>query len=120
MEGSFSDQWVHQWLQVIADGAYASLHYDTPALADSTFAEIFGGGYVRQAVVWSQPTNRAIWSLAPTRWTGLSQNVITHYGLWDSVTGGTLIAYGRLPEKQLILSGHGFVIDAGELSVSVG
>lgn len=120
MEGSFSDQWVHGWLQEIADGSYASLHYDTPALADATFAEIYGGGYVRQLVAWSQPSNRSIWSVDNTRWTGLPENAITHFGVWNQPTGGFLIAYGRLPEKVLIIGGKGFTMAAGELAISVG
>lgn len=119
MEGSFSDQWVHRWLQEIADQSFASLHYDTPALADATFAEIYGGGYVRQLVAWSQPSNRSIWSVDVTRWTGLAQGAITHFGIWSP--DNELISYGRLPEKVILPGGgRGFAMNAGELAISIG
>ncbi len=120
MEGSFTDARVHQWLQEIADESYISLHYDTPALSDATFAEIFGGGYTRQRVNWAQPTNRSIWSLEAVRFSGLVQNQLTHFGVWNALTGGELIAYARLPEMVILLSGQGHVFPAGELALSIG
>ncbi len=111
---------MHQWLQVIADGSWISLHYDTPALADASFSEIYGGGYVRQKAACAQPTSRTIWSILPIRFTGLTQGQLTHFGVWDSQTGGLLLAYAALPERVPLLSGQGYVIPDGELAISVG
>jgi hypothetical protein len=120
MEGSFTDAVVHDWLQVIADNAWISLHYATPALGGIGACEIHGGGYVRAKVAFSQPTNRAIWSLEDARFTGLVQNQLTHFGINNSESGGLLLAYGPLPTKAIIMNGHGYVLRQGELAVSIG
>jgi len=119
-QGSFTDQTVHAWLQEVADKAFISLHYDTPALGAVGANEISGGGYVRVRIAFSQPTNRAIWSLEDARFTGLTQNRITHFGIWDGKKNGSLVAYAPLPEVVTILNGWGYVLRQGELSISIG
>lgn len=120
MDGSFSDEQVHLWLQDVADNAYVSLHYDTPGLAGADAAEISGGGYVRAKVAFSQPANRTIWSLADARFSGLLQNQITHFGVWNQKNQGRLMAYASLPERVTILNGWGYILHQGELALSFG
>jgi len=120
MSGSLTDQFVNDFLQVIADEGWCSLHYDSPALADVAFSEIFGGGYVRQRVRWSMPTSRAIWSMEPIRFTGLSAGSISHFGIWSAKNDGQLYAYGNLPRKALLTTGQGYAIDAGDLVIAIG
>lgn len=120
MDGSFTDEQVHQWLQDVADAPWISLHYDTPALQGIGACELSGGGYVRCKVSFSQPANRSIWSLSDARFTGLIQTQLTHFGVWDQKTGGMLRAYARLPEKVAIPNGFGYVLRQGELALSIG
>lgn len=120
MDGSITDQRVHKWLQEIADGAYVSLHYDTPALGGIGACELSGGGYKRAKTPFSQPSNRTIWSLEDAKFTGLVQNQITHFGIWDTATRGELVAYASLPEKATVLNGWGFVLREGQLAISFG
>jgi hypothetical protein len=116
--GTFTDQRVHKWLQDIADAGWVSLHYDSPALDGIGGSEISGGGYARVKVDFTQPTNRAIWSITDARWTGLVQTTLTHFGVWDSQVKGSLEGYGLLPSKVIILTGKGYVIKAGNLALS--
>lgn len=120
MDGSFSSDRVHTWLSEIADAAYVSLHYDDPDLGGVGGAEISGGGYGRFKMVFSEPANRAIWSLVDARFTGLTQNRLTHFGIYPTASQGILIASASLPERALILNGQGYVILAGDLSLSIG
>lgn len=120
MEGSFSDNQVHEWLQTIADGSWISLHYASPLLDDTTYAELSGGGYQRFKMDWSQPSNRSIWSLAAARFVGLPECVLTHYGSWDDPLSGRLQFCGRLPEKKIITAGAGYLIPAGDLACGIG
>jgi hypothetical protein len=119
MEGSFTDQQVHAWLDDIGTNAWVSLHYDSPALHGIGAAELSGGGYVRVKVPFSRATGRTIWSLDDVKFTGLSQNQLTHFGIWDAQTNGILRAFGRLPEPQLVVQGWGFILYTGELALSV-
>ena len=120
MDGTFTDEQVHLWLQDIADNAWVSLHYDTPALGGVGACEISGGGYARYQVAFTQPTNRAIWSLQDVQFKGLTQNQLTHFGIWNKQTKGRLMAYGSLSDKVTILNGWGFTIKEGELAISFG
>lgn len=119
-DGTFTDYKVHQWLQEVANGAWVSLHYDSPSLGGVGASEISGGGYKRSKVPFSQPSNRTIWSLGDARFTGLTQNQLTHFGIWDKTTLGNLVAYGRLPSTRVVLNGQGYVIFEGELAISFG
>jgi len=120
MEGSFSDDYVHEWLQQVSDAAYVSLHYDTPALGSVGANEIHGGGYARTKVAFTQPANRVIWSMEDAVFTGLTQNQITHFGIWNQGINGRLICYGRLPTPAIITTGQGYVIYEGEIALSFG
>lgn len=116
----FTDQQVHLWLEDISSGGYISLHYDVPVLGAAGYSEISGGGYSRVQVPFSQPSNRTIWSLEDAKFTGLLQNQLTHFGVFDAQNQGVLMAYGELPEKTVILNGWGYVIRSGELALSIG
>jgi hypothetical protein len=119
MDGSFSDDQVHRWLQEIADESWVSLHYDTPALGGAGYCEIEGGGYHRVQAVFSQPANRSIWTLADARFSGLQQTQLTHFGIWTQQNKGRLMAYAALQEKVTILNGWGYRIQEGELAISI-
>src|SRR4029077_11757586 len=103
------------------DQSWVSLHNDNPALGGLDRAEISGGGYQRFKMQWSQPTNRAIWSLVDARFTGLTQNKLTYFGVWSGNTDKAwLRAYGELPNPVVILNGRGYILHAGLLAISFG
>ena len=120
MAGSVTDAQAHAWLQEIADAAWISLHFDSPALGGADLAEISGGGYGRFKMAFTQPTNRTIWSLLDARFTGLMQTKLVYFGIWDSTHKGLLRAYGPLPTAVQILNGKGYVMNAGSIAVSIG
>ena len=120
MEGTITDWKVHQWLEEIAESGWVSLHYDTPALSGEDKAEFSGGGYQRYKMKWSQPDNRAIWSMDDAKFTGLVRNRITYFGIWNQKNKGHLVAYTELKEPVQVLQGKGFVIPTGQIAVSLG
>jgi hypothetical protein len=119
-DGSVTDEQAHLWLQQIADAGWVSLHYDSPALGGPDQAEIAGGGYQRFKMIWSQPNNRAIWSLVDARYNGLTQTKLTYYGVWSARNQGILRAYGELPDPVVVMNGKGYILHAGLLAVSFG
>lgn len=119
-DGSATDEQVTTWLQDIADNGWLSLHYDNPALNGIDRAEITGGGYQRFQMHWSQPSNRAIWSLVDARFTGLVQNKLTYFGVWNKATKGFLRAYGELTDPVTVINGKGYVLHAGMVVISFG
>jgi hypothetical protein len=120
MDGSITDEQAHKWLQEIAEDGWVSLHYDTPALGGVDRAEVVGGGYKRYPMSWTQPTNRAIWSLEDARYGGLMQTKIVYFGVWDKRHKGFLRAYAELPEPRMVANGKGLILHAGTLAISFG
>lgn len=117
--GTFDDAKVHEWLQGIIENAWVSLHYESPGLLSLGRGEIGGGGYARQQGSFSTPVNRTTWNLAGVRFSGLLQNRITHFGIWDYNHHGTLVAYGELPLPVVVLTGGGYLINEGQLALSI-
>jgi|SRR5262245_54449373 len=124
--GSVTDAQVHEWLKDIAESGWISLHFDTPALGGELHNELDGGGYQRFKMIWSPPTNRAIWSMVDARFTGLLATKITFFGVWNMKGTGTvdnparLMAYAELPEPVVVLNGKGYVLHQGDVAISFG
>lgn len=118
-DGTFDDDIVHAWLACIADNAWCSLHYESPALMGLGRGEINGAGYVRRWIDFSTPNSRTMWSLADLKFTGLNAVRATHFGVWNHKTSGLIRAYGRLPEEAIITKGGGYVLHAGKLALSI-
>lgn len=119
MDGSITDEQAHLWLNDLINNAYISLHYDSPALGGLSRSEISGGGYARARVPFSTPSSRTTWSLADAVFTGLVQNKLTHFGIWNAATGGRLVAYSSLGTPALIANGQGFILHEGDLAISI-
>jgi len=120
MDGTVTDQQAHAWLQEIADAGWVSLHYDNPGLGDDNWCEIYGGGYLRFQMPFSQPNNRGIWSTADARFTGLQATKLVYFGIWTKAHKGWIRAYGELPQPKVVHNGGGYVIPQGELAISIG
>lgn len=116
----FDDEQVHAWLQCVADNAWVSLHYESPALMGLGRGEIFGGGYVRRQGVFSTPNARSIWTIEDVKFIGLPANRLTHFGIWSRKNKGKLRAWGSLPDQgSIIVPGGGYVLKAGKIALSI-
>lgn len=122
-DGSVTDEQAHRWLEAIQEHGWVSLHNASPALGGADRGEISGGGYVRYKMKWSNPANRAIWSLEDARFHGLVQTRVTYFGVWSRGNPGPedfLRAYAELTRPATILNGKGYILHAGDLAVSFG
>ena len=120
-DGTFDDDLVHDWLACLADNAWVSLHYESPALMGVDRGEIFGGGYVRRKADFSDPSSRTIWLMDDVKFIGLNANRLTHFGVWNHKQNGKIRAWGRLPEEKgvVVHNGASYLIRAGTLALSV-
>lgn len=117
----FDDDQVHAWLRCVADNAWVSLHYESPAIMALGRGEINGGGYVRRQATFSEPTNRTMWTLEDLKFSGLPANRITHFGVWNHKVNGKIRAWGLITDEQgiIIPNGGGYVLNAGHLALSI-
>lgn len=99
---------------------YVALYTDDPTDAD-VGTEVSGGGYARQTVTFTVPSdgagdNSAIITF-PTA--SASWGTITHAGLRDAVSGGNLLFHTILEASKAIGIDDIFRFPAGDLDVSL-
>jgi len=99
---------------------YLALYTSDPTDAD-TGTEVSGGGYARQQVTFTAPSNGVITNTADIVFPEATADwgTITHLGLHDAVTGGNLLWHGPVVQSRLILTGDQLVIKAGTISVTL-
>ena len=98
---------------------YIGLFTDDPGETGAG-TEVSGGSYARTAVTLTVSGNTATNSGAVefTAATG-SWGTITHIGVMDASTGGTMIVYAALDASKTIASGDVFRIPAGDLDITL-
>ena len=110
----------------------------TAAPSDNTAGtEVSGGSYARQGIAGSLAnwagTQGAGTTTASTGSSGTTSNngvvtfptpsanwgTITHFGIYDAVSGGNLVYWGPLSSSKSVFSGDAVSIQAGQLQVQV-
>lgn len=128
--GSFSDYWENEILDhLFGKGSYTpptiyvGLSTADPTDDGSGLAEPSGSGYARvetagsdwdAAVAGALDNANAIQFAAATG----SWGTITHFALFDAISGGNMLAHGALSASQSITSGKTARFAAGALDVS--
>ncbi len=99
---------------------YVALYTTDPTDAD-VGTEVSGGSYARQAVAFGAPSNGVSTNSGtvtfPTATAGWG--TITHLGLRDASTGGNLLYHTPLDTSKAIATGDIFLIQSGNLSVTL-
>ncbi|WP_019108097.1 phage tail fiber protein [Peptoniphilus senegalensis] len=104
---------------------FIALYKINPTDGD-TGAEVVGGGYTRQPINFGQPTQQSDRAVStnteriefPTSTNGWGE--VAYFGIKDAKDGGNLIVYGAFNRPIEITEGNKFIIEVGNLSVSVG
>lgn len=103
---------------------YLALYKTNPTDSD-TGSEVTGGGYARQVVSFTAPSqqgdrgtitnaNAVEFSQATGDW-----GEFAYFGVRDAKDGGNLLVYGTFNKPQTVNEGTQFAIKQGDLSVSV-
>lgn len=107
---------------------YVSLHTGSPAEDDSGSNEIptSGYNYAREQVTFGDVATVANVTSASSNVTvtfgQASQNYpadVTHIGMYDAATGGSLLFYGALANSKQITAGDVFQINSGSLTITL-
>lgn len=85
-----------------------------PTAAGTLTAELSGGGYARPAVTLAAPTGKATSNSAQLTFSATAGTVITHIGLADAATAGTLRRF--VP----VNGGSVTVGSSGQVTVAIG
>ena len=100
---------------------YAGLFTSDPTDAGSG-TEVSGGSYSRKAITFAAPSDGATTNSAAAcefdQATG-SWGTITHFGIFDALTGGNLLYYGALTLSKTIASGDVFKFPTSSVTVTL-
>lgn len=127
--GSFIDAFENKVLDHILKGTalsvptniYVALSTADPGESGGAIAEPSGNNYGRaQCNTWDAAASRASANTSQINFAQASGSwgTISHWALYDAITGGNLIAYGSFTTPKVIGAGHTPFIKAGELDVS--
>lgn len=94
---------------------YVSLHTGDPG-EDGT-NEVTGGGYKRQLVTFSTPSNKQTSNPSDIEFDNMPACTITHMGLWDAETEGNFWWGGQLVVSKQLDAGDTVRFKAGDLDV---
>ena len=103
---------------------FLALYISNPT-DDDIGTEVAGGGYLRQTITFSEPqqvggrgqiTNavQVTFPTATANW-----GTISHWGVRDAVTGGSLLAHAPVPTPKLIENGDEARFNAHAITISV-
>jgi hypothetical protein len=96
---------------------FLAIHTSNPG-EDAANGELSGDGYARQSVSFGvtgsvgSNTNLVTFGPATDNW-----GTITHFSLWDSVTGGNPLYYGPLDTSRTIETDDSLVVAIGALDI---
>ena len=99
---------------------YLALFTTDPTDA-GTGTEVSGGGYVRQSIAWNTPASGATTNSADVTFPQATGNygTVTHIGIYDNSSGGNLLYHGALSASKSVETNDTFLVEAGDLSISL-
>lgn len=99
---------------------YLALFTTDPTDA-GTGTEVSGGGYVRQSISWNTPASGAVTNSADVTFPQATGNygTVTHIGIYDASSAGNLLYHGALSASKSVETNDTFLVEAGDLSISL-
>ena len=95
--------------------------FTTDPLDDGSGTEVSGGSYAREASTFGAPSNGSTSNSADIQFNQATANwgTITHFGIFDALTGGNLLYHGILTSSKTIETGDVFKFATGSLVVTL-
>jgi hypothetical protein len=99
---------------------YLALFTSDPTDA-GTGTEVSGGSYARQSISWNTPASGATTNSADVTFPQATGNygTVTHIGIYDASSSGNLLYHGALSASKSVETNDTFIVEAGDLSVSL-
>jgi hypothetical protein len=95
--------------------------FTTDPTDDGSGTEVSGGSYARTVATFDAPSNGSSSTDADVQFPQATDNWgnVTHFGIFDAVTGGNLLYHGILTSAKNIETGDVFKIATGNLTVTL-
>lgn len=119
LENEILDHTLGTGSYTMPSNVYAALFTSDPTDA-GTGTELSGDGYARQAITFGAASGGSASNTNSPTFTasGGSWGTITHFGLYDSVSGGNLLYHGSLTSSKTVADGESVVFTTGNLTVT--
>lgn len=100
---------------------------DTPFLALYTASpspsgggtEVAGGSYSRLALTFGAISSGSMSNTAALTFSGLPNSTVTHYGILNASTGGTLKVFGALNSLAVVVSGDQIQFPVSSIQINL-
>lgn len=103
-----------------AGSVYLALHTSSPGPQADVSTELVGLGYARAEVdQWTAAASRSVLNAEAVSFTSLPAATITHYSLWNAVSGGKMLYFGALDDPVTVQANGGFDIPVNDVSVTL-
>lgn len=107
----------------LQEDALELIKNDTPFLAlytnnpgpTNTGTELTGGSYARQSITFGSIVSGQMKNSNTITFSALPASVATHYGIFDAVSGGNLLAYGQLTTPIVSEAGDSAIFDTDSI-----
>lgn len=98
---------------------YVSLHTADPG--NTGTSEVSATGYARQATAFNTAATKATDNSSSEAWTISAGGpvTVTHWGIWDTVSGGNFLFGGSLSSSKTMNNGDSLTAAAGVLDISL-
>ena len=100
------------------DTPYLALYTASPN-AGGGGTEVSGGSYARLPITFSSITSGTMSNTASIVFSGLPNATITHYGVLNAATGGTLKVYGTLNSSAAVRDGDQVQFPVGSITINL-
>lgn len=100
------------------DTPYLALYTSSPN-AGGGGTEVSGGSYARQAITFGSITSGSMTNSSAITFSGLPNSTITHYGILNASTSGTLKVYGALNSTAVVISGDQVQFPTSSITINL-
>lgn len=100
------------------DTPYLALYTSSPN-AGGGGTEVSGGSYARLPITFGAISSGSMSNTAAITFSGLPNATITHYGILNASTSGTLKVYGALNSNAVVISGDQVQFPASSITINL-
>lgn len=100
------------------DTPYLALYTATPTISGGG-TEVTGGSYARLAITFGTITAGQMANTTALTFSGLPNATITHYGVLNASTSGTLKVFGAINTQAVVISGDQVQFPIGSIVINL-
>lgn len=106
-------------LTSLTGNQWLALHNSDPGVTGLPNTESSGGGYARQSITYTAPSNRTTANSNTITFSNLDAQTVTHFAIWSTSVGGTAQFTIALASPITVSSGGTIVIPVNDITITL-